>query len=77
MYGPKESLLTNIKPEYSDILYNPTKNKQKNKKKQQQRYNREHYINSGTCLIRNTKEPGKCVGLYRMSEYSGLILTVC
>ena len=28
---------------------------------------------SGTCLIRHTKEPGKCVGLYRMSEYSGFI----
>ena len=28
---------------------------------------------SGTFLIRRTKEPGKCVGLYRMSEYSGLI----
>ena len=24
MYGPKVVLLTNIKPEYSDILYNPT-----------------------------------------------------
>ena len=34
------------------------------------------YIYSGTCLIRHTKEPGKCVGLYmyRMSEYSGFIL---
>jgi hypothetical protein len=29
---------------------------------------------SGTCLIRNTKGPGKCVWLYRMSEYSGFIL---
>ena len=28
----------------------------------------------GTCLIRHTKGPGKCVGLYRMSEYSGFIL---
>ena len=29
------------------------------------------YVNiySGTCLIRHTKGPGKCVGLYRMSEY--------
>ena len=27
-----------------------------------------YYI--GTCLIQQTKEPGKCVGLYRMSEYS-------
>ena len=23
---------------------------------------------SGTCLIRHTKGPGECVGLYRMSE---------
>jgi hypothetical protein len=29
---------------------------------------------SGTCLIWQTNEPGKCVGLYRMSEYSGFIL---
>ena len=28
---------------------------------------------SGTCLIRHTKGPGKCVGLYRMSEYSSFI----
>jgi len=28
---------------------------------------------SGTCLIRHTKEPGKCVLLYRMSEYSRFI----
>ena len=27
-----------------------------------------------TCLIRHTKGPGKCVGLYRMSENSGFIL---
>ena len=27
-----------------------------------------------TCLIRHTKGPGKCVGLNRMSEYSGFIL---
>ena len=26
---------------------------------------------SGTCLIRHTMGPGKCVGLYRMLEYSG------
>ena len=32
------------------------------------------YIYSGTCLIRHTKGPGKCVGLYRMSEYSSFIL---
>ena len=32
------------------------------------------WIYSGTCLIRHIKRPGKCVGLYRMSEYSGLIL---
>ena len=32
------------------------------------------YIYSGTCLIRHTKGPEKCVGLYRMSEYSGFIL---
>jgi len=25
-------------------------------------------------LIRHTKRPEKCVGLYRMSEYSGFIL---
>ena len=29
---------------------------------------------SGTCLIRHSKGPEKCVGLYRMSEYSGFIL---
>jgi hypothetical protein len=29
---------------------------------------------SGTCLIWHTQGPGKCVGLYRMSEYSGFIL---
>jgi hypothetical protein len=29
---------------------------------------------SGTCLIQQTKEPGKCVGLYRMSEYSDFSL---
>ena len=29
---------------------------------------------SGTCLIRHTKRPGKCVGLYRMSGYSDFIL---
>jgi hypothetical protein len=29
---------------------------------------------SGTCLIRHTKGPGKCVGLYRMSEYPGVVL---
>ena len=27
-----------------------------------------------TCLIRHTKGPGKCVTLYRMSEYSDFIL---
>jgi hypothetical protein len=27
-----------------------------------------------TCLIWHTKGPGKCVRLYRMSEYSGFIL---
>jgi hypothetical protein len=28
-----------------------------------------HIVNhSGTCLIRHTKGPGKCVALYRMSE---------
>ena len=27
-----------------------------------------------TCLFRHTKGPGKCVGLYRMSEYSRFIL---
>ena len=27
---------------------------------------------SGTCLIRHTKGPVKCVGLYRMSENSGV-----
>ena len=32
------------------------------------------YIYSGTCLIRHTKGPGKCVRLYRMSEYSSFIL---
>jgi hypothetical protein len=29
---------------------------------------------SGTCLIWHTKEPRKCVGLYRMSDYSDFIL---
>ena len=29
---------------------------------------------SGTCLIRHTKGPEKCVGLYWISEYSGFIL---
>ena len=32
------------------------------------------FIYGGTCLIRHTKGPGKCVGLHRMSEFSGLIL---
>ena len=32
------------------------------------------FIYSRTCLIRHTKGPGKCVGLYRMSEYTGFIL---
>jgi hypothetical protein len=32
------------------------------------------YFYSGTCLIRHSKGPGKCVRLYRMSEYSGFIL---
>jgi hypothetical protein len=32
------------------------------------------HIYIGTCLIRHTKGTGKCVGLYRMSEYSGLII---
>ena len=34
------------------------------------------YIYSGTCLIRHTKGPKKCVGLYRMSEYSGFITEI-
>ena len=29
---------------------------------------------SGTCLIQHTKGSEKCVGLYRMSQYSGFIL---
>ena len=29
---------------------------------------------SGTCLIRHTKGPGKCIRLYRILEYSGFIL---
>ena len=29
---------------------------------------------SGTCLIQHTNGPGKCVGLYRISEYSHFIL---
>jgi hypothetical protein len=32
------------------------------------------YIYRGTCLIRHTKGPGKCVGMYKISEYSGIIL---
>jgi hypothetical protein len=32
------------------------------------------WLYSGTCLIRHTKGPGKCVRLYSMSEYSGFIL---
>jgi hypothetical protein len=35
---------------------------------------REEY--SGTCLIRHTQVHGKCVGLYRMSKYSGFILVL-
>ena len=40
--------------------------------------NRKHFfsiifIYSGTCLIRHTKGSWKCVGLYRMLEYSGFI----
>ena len=35
---------------------------------------RMRFIYSGTCLIRHAKGPGKCVGLDRMSEYSGFIL---
>jgi hypothetical protein len=31
-------------------------------------------IYSGTSLIRHTNEPGKCMELYRMLEYSGFIL---
>ena len=34
---------------------------------------RNKYIYSGTCLIRHTKGPGKCVGLHRMSENSGFL----
>jgi hypothetical protein len=33
------------------------------------------WIYSGTCLIRHTKGPGKCVGLHRMSENSGFLLS--
>jgi hypothetical protein len=29
---------------------------------------------SGTRLIRHTKGPGKCVGMYRLSKYSGFIM---
>jgi hypothetical protein len=32
------------------------------------------FLYSGTCLIRHTKGPGKCVGLNRMSEYSYFFL---
>ena len=32
------------------------------------------FLYSGTCLIRHTKAPGKCIGLYRMSEYACFIL---
>ena len=32
------------------------------------------HMYSETCLIRHTKGPGKYVGLYTMSEYSGYIL---
>jgi hypothetical protein len=32
------------------------------------------YMYSGTCLIRITMGPGKCVWLYRKSEYSDFIL---
>jgi len=31
---------------------------------------------SGTCLIRHTKGPVKCVGIYRMLVYSGFILEI-
>ena len=33
-----------------------------------------YYYYSGTCLIRHNRRPVKCVGLDRMSEYSGFIL---
>ena len=31
--------------------------------------------NSGTCLIRHTKGPEKCVGLYRVLENSGFLFS--
>ena len=36
--------------------------------------NNQKYLYSGTRLIRHTKGPRKCVGFYRMSQYSGFIL---
>jgi hypothetical protein len=35
------------------------------------------YYYSGTCLIWHTKGPVKCIGLYKMLEYSGFILVKC
>ena len=37
-------------------------------------FNTHFRLYSGTCRIRHTKGPGKCVGLYRISEYLGFIL---
>ena len=36
----------------------------------------EYLIYGRTCQIQRTKGPGKCAGLYRMSEYSGFILVI-
>jgi hypothetical protein len=36
--------------------------------------NSTYNIIQGPCLIPHTKGTGKCVGLYRVSEYSGFIL---
>ena len=33
---------------------------------------RHKHMHSGTCLMRYTKGPWKCVGLYKMSEYPSL-----
>jgi hypothetical protein len=106
-------MLTNIKAEYSDILYNPThfpdplgmsirrhdlyglKYHWVNKYENDMPHLSHKRIYSGTYLIRHTKGigemcwivqdvrtclidiprgSGKCVGLYRMSEYSAFML---
>jgi hypothetical protein len=88
IYGPKVFLLTKIKPEYPEILYNPPHFPDTSKEclylkvdilsnKSAPRVIANELkisIYSGWCLILHTKGPGKCGGLYRISGYSGFIL---